>query len=166
MCIEVSLTDLPSFMNAMTFSGTRFLTSVSRKIARDRFYDNLVWYSRYEAGIYGAARGIDTVTGEWTMEFNLPFQKRLVIVPGNRSKVDWSFKDWATHVLYCPPQSTYKDRNQLMVLAGSALSAFPDYPEFDGQSKRSGTWQAVRQMRNLRKPIMIDVLTGGTHWEP
>ena len=164
--VELRLHELPSIKNAITFSGTRFLTSVSRRKARDMFFDHLSWYQEFDAGVYGAAKGIDTLTGEWSQEFNLPFQKRIVIVPGDRSRVDWSFKNWATHVFYCPKGSTYKDRNQLMVLMGSALSAFPDYPEHDDQSKRSGTWQAVRQMRELRRPIMIDVLTGGRHWEP
>ena len=152
----------------LSFSGTRYLTSVSKHAMEQAFILNLNWYIEFDRFSFGSTIGVDTIAGE-LIKAHHPTAELIVYVPAKRDKVDWSFENWADGVFYMPPNTDYKDRNQMLVNVSTALSAYPNQDE--ELDERSGTWQCVRQAR-VKKPrpdILVNPLSGKekvTIWEP
>jgi hypothetical protein len=62
------------------------------------------------------------------------------------------------HAIY--PETTYRKRNLDIVMSCSVLIACPLFPESDGRSLRSGTWQTIRFARSHNKPIIYILPSG------
>jgi len=158
--------DLHEYTEGIAFSGTRYLTSVSKQKFLDLFLINLDLYKSRKPPVFcfGAATGIDTLAGEMCHKYYSEVP-RLVIVPSNKKHVDWSFEAWATHVYYMPEDTDYKDRNEMLVILSNLLSAYPNREELS--DPRSGTWQCVRQARAARNSVLVNPLSNNvTIWEP
>lgn len=113
--------------------------------------------------ITGAAIGVDAAVGE-ALTVLYPHARHTVIIPGNRRAVD----AWWTRLPHRPPglrlitmpeTSSYRDRNAALVKPATELIAYPQYPEQDGRSRRSGTWQTIRLARNAALPVTTHILS-------
>jgi hypothetical protein len=101
--------------------------------------------------VTGACMGIDTVVGRWLATVH-PLVPHLVIVPADRSRVvewwhDFDFGEVNLTVRNMPPGTSYAERNLKIVETSRVLGSFPEYPEHDERSRRSGTWQTIRLAR-------------------
>jgi hypothetical protein len=99
--------------------------------------------------VTGACTGGDAFIGRW-LRLRRPDAEHVVIVPADHSRVDpwWEQAGCPpVTVIKMPDGTTYADRNARLVAEGSAVFAFPAYPENDPRSLRSGTWQAARMSR-------------------
>jgi hypothetical protein len=104
--------------------------------------------------VTGGAWGGDAFIGEW-LYANRPEAGHYVIIPANRNQVDpwWeNYLPWrpgmtAIGRIEMPPGSSYASRNAAIVARSDALYGFPEYPENDPRSRRSGTWQTLRMAR-------------------
>lgn len=103
--------------------------------------------------ITGACTGGDAMIGWWLLH-SRPEAEHVVIVPADRSRVDpWWERftiDAEVTVIAMPRGTTYADRNKRLVEADQVF-AFPEYPEADPRSRRSGTWQTARMARRAGK---------------
>lgn len=129
-------------------------------------YGSLGHYDQY---VSGACIGWDAYAGEWFLRM-FPHAIHRVVVPWDRSQVDyWWDKPQVRQLLdamrreekgafiveeMSSDRATYKHRNERLVFLGDRLFYCADYPEDDGHSTRSGTWQTVRMAR--RKEIYVD----------
>jgi hypothetical protein len=99
--------------------------------------------------VTGACIGGDAFIGRW-LHANRPDAVHMVIVPADRSRVDWWWADAGgppVTVIEMPPGTTYADRNARLVSEADVVFGFPAYPEGDPRSARSGTWQTIRLSR-------------------
>lgn len=112
--------------------------------------------SQLHAGRYvtGACIGGDAFIGRW-LAANRPGAEHVVIVPWDKSRVSpWYLTvdpAVALTVIPMPAGTTYAGRNAELVKQGTAVCAFPAYPEDDSRSRRSGTWQTARMARSAGK---------------
>src|SRR5213595_1189623 len=128
------------------FSAARNIAGINKQV----FYLTLINLRDVEGVVTGGARGGDRIVGEWMFQ-NHPDIPHEVIVPGNRSQVE----DWWTlygrrpnlKIRSMPNRTEYRERNLEIVRRSQHLVAFPEYPELDSRSRRSGTWQTVRLAR-------------------
>lgn len=121
--------------------------------------------------ITGGCIGGDAFIGRWLFDHH-PEAEHLVLLPYDRSRVDywWEkvpgiepvrlttvgglYKDprgATVKIVFMPHGSTYKDRNAKLVRRGTAVCAFPAFPEDHPASARSGSWQTARMARRLGK---------------
>lgn len=108
--------------------------------------------------VYGGCRGGDEAIAIWLTNYG-PRAIHHVIIPANRSQVAewWKYSNAAELwpiLEYMPYGTTYKHRNRKIVNTVDRLVAFPEYPEKDPRSVRSGTWQTIRMGKD--KGIIVD----------
>lgn len=110
--------------------------------------------------VTGGANGGDTFIGLW-LYYQFNYATHTVIVPSNRSQVcEWWINCPSVNVIYMPDGTSYKDRNQAIVDRSNKLIGFPEYPEDDSRSLRSGTWQTIRLARKAGIPNEFHLLRG------
>lgn len=129
--------------NILGFTASRDIAGVPA----DRFTDYLDTCSEQSGFVLGGCEGGDTGISRY-LDAMFPYIPQTIILPANHSKVN---KWWLVYEPKCkltivqvPQGTTYKDRNQAIVDPSEEFMAFPEYPESDPRSLRSGTWQTVR----------------------
>ncbi len=137
----------------IAFSGARYLDDQQHRILMTSLgtLDGI----QGDEFTSGACVGVDCFIGRWCAE---RFSKVIhrVVVPANRTRVgDYS---WATEVLEMPDGTTYRDRNYKMLEFADVLLAFPAYAEENLKSKRSGTWQTIREARRRNIVTVVNPL--------
>lgn len=142
----------------IAFSGTLRLTEKGSRIIRFTL-GKLGYADEY---VTGAAIGVDAEVGTLLTRL-CPAAVHTVIVPADRKAVDawWTrlpYQVEKLRVVYMPPGTSYRDRNQELVDRATMLVAYPAFPEVDLRSRRSGTWQTVRMARRAEKPVKTYVL--------
>jgi hypothetical protein len=102
--------------------------------------------------VTGACVGGDAFIGRWLLE-NRPGAEHVVIVPGDRSRVDpwWQAAEGTAELIWMPRNGTYRDRNAELVRLATFVVGSPAYPEDDPRSARSGSWQTIRMARRAGK---------------
>src|SRR5262245_34498427 len=109
--------------------------------------------------VTGAAVGLDALMARACKHRGLLVH---TVVPADRSRVDPDWREFCDSCEELPVGTTYRDRNQRLVdLVTASLLAFPQYPEADGRSRRSGTWQCVRMARRAGVPVLLYILREG-----
>ena len=104
--------------------------------------------------VTGGAIGGDALIGLYLV-LTQPSKEHIVYVPHNTSQVEWWWETEAARatgaVINVFHGGSYAERNQKIVDAINKLYAFPGYPEQDGHSRRSGTWETIRMAK--KRPI-------------
>lgn len=139
--------------SSVSFTASRLLPAASESTVTSVLTVHVPAARRY---VTGACVGGDAFIGRWLFDHR-PEAEHVVIVPADRSRVDPWWLDVGgapVTVIEMPPGTTYADRNRRLVAEGSAVFAFPAYPEDDPRSRRSGTWQAGRMARRAGKLSM------------
>lgn len=138
------------------FSSTRKL----RKQDGPRIRDVCDAYDA-ERYITGGAIGGDAFIGLYLV-LTQPSKEHVVYVPHNTSQVDWWWETDAARatgaVINVFHKGPYAERNQSIVDVSNILCGLPAYPEFDGRSRRSGTWQTIRMARRRKIDHQVVVL--------
>lgn len=99
--------------------------------------------------VTGGCTGLDSFAGRWLWHW-YPSARHLVIVPADRSRVDpwWEVPGRENVIIIeMPPDTSYLDRNKMIVANSGIVFGFPEYPEDEPRSERSGTWQTIRLAR-------------------
>lgn len=149
-------------MRTLGFTGTRNIGS-PREVAEAILPWVLTDFRKFDRFVTGGCRGFDREIG-YGLATMLPDKEHVVIVPANRSQVDEWWADLFTQkrvadaggsisIIEMPEGTSYKDRNQLIVGLADELFYYAEYPEDDGHSRRSGTWQTVRLARKKEIPV-------------
>jgi hypothetical protein len=99
--------------------------------------------------VVGCCIGIDALVARVVMQLG---RRVHAVVPWDRSKVDAEWRLYCTTFEEMPEPrrwiDRYKERNARIVALGkNGLIGFPRWPEEDGRSMRSGTWQTIRIAR-------------------
>jgi hypothetical protein len=104
----------------------------------------------------GACLGFDAFAAHHLLDV-YPDRRHRLVVPANRTQVDWSIIDRFLLLLAqgaknavveeMPDGSTYKQRNERILDHADELVAVVAWAEHDGRSIRSGSWQTVRLAR-------------------
>jgi len=81
-----------------------------------------------------------------------------VVVPADRSKVDPDWRLFCTSYELMPEGTTYRQRDERMVLLGTRLIGIANRPEKHGASIYSGAWMTVRIARDMHRPVEAYVL--------
>jgi hypothetical protein len=165
---------------AASFTASRDLDDGGRAVILNVLTAGVPHADRY---ITGGCIGGDAFIGHWLF-VNRPEAKHHVIVPANRSRVDeWWLRIhrieevWLTprgglyrdHTgavveIICMPQgTTYAARNAMLVKHGTMTFGFPAYPEGDGRSLYSGTWQTIGMARKAGKLCRWDCVKPPYH---
>lgn len=79
------------------------------------------------------------------------------IIPANRRQVDPEWATYCTTYKTMPEGTDYRDRNVTIVLRSDCAYAFPEHPEADPRSRRSGTWMTIRMCRKLGVPVYVHI---------
>jgi hypothetical protein len=132
---------------SVSFTAARIMSEAARESVVTAVLAAAVPHAdRY---VTGACIGGDAFIGRW-LHANRPDAEHMVIVPADRSRVDYWWDDAAgpdVTVIMMPPGTTYAYRNARLVAEGAAVFGFPAYLEDDPRSARSGTWQTIRLAR-------------------
>ena len=81
-----------------------------------------------------------------------------VVVPADRSKVDPDWRLYCTSYELMPEGTTYRQRDERMVLLGTRLIGIANRPEKHGASIYSGAWMTVRIAHDMHRPVEAYVL--------
>lgn len=114
----------------------------------------------FDGFVTGGAIGGDACIGLYLYKI-YPDKQHWVVVPDNRSQVyQWWHKEDTMNVnqVLMPGGSSYKDRNQEIVNRSHVLFGFPEYPELDPRSRRSGTWQTIRLAKKAMIQYYVEIL--------
>ena len=134
-------------IKAVSFTATRDLDRYDERVyVKDILKNEVPEADEY---ITGGCVGGDAYIGR-TLYALYPNAHHTVIVPNNWKLVDpwWLTVDGKpVGIFQMPDRSSYRERNQQLVLRATLVYGFPAYPEAHGKSKRSGTWQTIRASR-------------------
>lgn len=93
---------------------------------------------------HGACQGADAMVHYTSL---IEFHKAIAVHPPSNQKFMSMNLIRSVDVMWFDPKP-YAERNQDIVDSADQLVAFPQFPEWDDASRRSGTWQTVRMARN------------------
>lgn len=151
-------------MSAKTlgFTGTRNIGGHEEKLTaylqKSETHLFLSW--AFDQYVTGACKGWDAFIGEF-LALTYPNATHTVLVPADQSQVDrwWEGFDLGKiNVIFMPPNTDYRYRNEQIVQRSDYLFYCADYPEDDGRSKRSGTWMTKRIAEKAGVPLTGIVL--------
>lgn len=143
-------------MERVTFTGTRHLREQDKAVIK-RVVAGLPGDSML---IVGGCVGVDAYIARVGIGLAMYVH---VVLPDNMSQVDPEWWKYFTYYEKAPGGSTYRDRNQRMLVLGDRLIAFAEHPEDHPASRRSGTWMTIRMARKcIGYPVEVYVLSASS----
>lgn len=148
-------------MNVYGYTGSRDI------VGREYLITPLTAELSADCYVTGACAGLDTFVG-MALARRYPNAQHLIIVPASHAMVTywWMTTEFAGRVAagnivvqQMRPGTSYRARNAAIVRVATELFAFPQYPEHDWRSLRSGSWQTVRLARRKGIPIATKILS-------
>lgn len=142
------------------FTGSRRALSPQQETRVFLALNHLGPFATY---VTGACVGVDAFVGE-NLYMLRPRAHHVVVVPADRSRVCRWWVDATgavlpgVEVVEMPEGTTYRDRNHELLVDADVLFGFPDLPENDPRSARSGSWMTVRLAKSLSKPVFVETL--------
>lgn len=137
-------------MSTLGFSGTRHLTDGDVKSLTEYLMsqDMTTYLNQFDRFVTGACIGWDAFVGGF-LYHRFPDKKHIVVVPADRSRVDYWYQKFGSlvDVYEMAPGTKYYDRNRMIVFTSDQLFYCAAAPESASESTRSGTWQTVRLAR-------------------
>jgi len=137
----------------VSFSGARKLEEHQQRIVVTSL--NVLKGSGTNEFTTGACQGVDEFIGRYCAE-HFPEAVHRVIVPANRTLI--CEYGWATEVIEMPEGTDYRERNFRLLDHAEVLLAFPAYTQEDLRSKRSGTWQTIREANRRNITAVVNPL--------
>lgn len=128
----------------------------------DYFFDNNVGvlFDRRALLVHGACEGTDIRAAMAAKRHGMRVR---AVVPTDRSHVDPRWSEYADEAIIMGPETTYHDRDLMVVETANLLIAWPKWHENDPQSKRSGTWLTVRLADKMGIPVLFQTLSANAH---
>jgi hypothetical protein len=104
--------------------------------------------------ITGACLGIDALVAQIACGFNI---KVHTVLPNNRTQIDRNWKVWCTSYEEMPKGTTYRARDEKIVVLSKEVIGFPscDEKQKDGTYTKSGTWMTLRIAKRYDRETLI-----------
>lgn len=140
------------------FTSSRSLSPAQQKFIVASLESLVAQVPQADGWVTGACVGGDALIGR-TLARLRPNDTHIILVPADRSRVAywWDSLEFQRVVINMPAGTTYKDRNSCIVYHSDAVVGYPQFPEKDPRSLRSGTWQTIRmaQAANLKTVVKV-----------